>query len=60
MITVGRGVKQAEVRLVDFVNNLLINFVLFSLPTFPNVPKGDEMGAHSNWIELSPFIESAR
>ena len=32
MITVGRGVKQTEVKAerVDFVNNLLINFVLFS------------------------------
>ncbi len=32
MITVGRSVKQAEVKAerVDFVNNLLINFVLFS------------------------------
>ena len=50
MITVGRSVKQAEVKVerVDFVNNLLINFVLFSPPTFPNVPKGDEMGARSN------------
>ena len=32
VITVGRSVKQAEVKAerVDFVNNLLINFVLFS------------------------------
>jgi len=61
-LAVGHSVKQAEVKAerVDFVNNLLINFVLFSPPTFPNVPKGDEMGARSNWIALSPFIESAR
>ena len=53
MITVGRSVKQAEVKAerVDFVNNLLIKFVLFS-------PLGSEVKQENGQYEADKVFSS--